>query len=320
MEPEILLLLGVSAAGLAAVLLVVYKSFDFVQLALGNSRERQSAKLIRQFTLALAVAENKISAKSRSLEALSRRLAASNLTLEEMNNMKSKFLSMVVHDVRTPLAAIRGYSELFAKTVETERQKKVSANMVSAVDRLNMLVSDLTDVAMIEAGKLKIERVPFTLGALLNDLMPSIEINARTKGVVLKYERVNAEALINGDKFRVSQVLQNLLNNAIKFTPVGGLVEVASKPDGRWLTVSVKDSGIGIHPSETKRIFEKFYQAKYQKDEKLRKQGWGLGLSIAHEIITQHGGTIGVTSQGLGKGSSFWFRLPATFPVEATFS
>jgi len=320
MEPEILLLLGVSAAGLAAVLLVVYKSFDFVQLALGNSRERQSAKLIRQFTLALAVAENKISAKSRSLEALSRRLAASNLTLEEMNNMKSKFLSMVVHDVRTPLAAIRGYSELFAKTVETERQKKVSANMVSAVDRLNMLVSDLTDVAMIEAGKLKIEKVPFTLGALLNDLMPSIEINAKTKGVVLKYEKVTPGALINGDKFRVSQVLQNLLNNAIKFTPVGGLVEVTSKSDGRWLVLSVKDSGIGIHPSETKRIFEKFYQAKYQKDEKLRKQGWGLGLSIAHEIITQHGGTIGVTSQGLGKGSSFWFRLPATFPVEATFN
>ncbi|MDO8804042.1 MAG: hypothetical protein Q7R35_06410, partial [Elusimicrobiota bacterium] len=102
MEPEILLLLVVSAAGLLAVLTVAFKSFDFVQLALGNSRERQSGKLIRQFNLALAVAENKIHVKSRNLEVLSRKLAASNITLEEMNNMKSKFLSMVVHDVRTP--------------------------------------------------------------------------------------------------------------------------------------------------------------------------------------------------------------------------
>ena len=316
MEPEIMLLIGVSAVGLLVALAVSFKSFDFVQQALGTTRERQSEKLIRQFNTALAVAENKIYVKSRNLEVLSRKLEASNLTLEEMNNMKSKFLSMVVHDVRTPLAAIRGYSELFAKSVETERQKKVSANMVSAVDRLNMLVSDLTDVAMIEAGKLTIARAPFTLGALVDDLMPSIEINAKTKGVELKYDRITPGAVINGDKFRLSQVLQNLLNNAIKFTPVAGLVEVTSKPDGRWLLVSVKDSGIGIHPSETKRIFEKFYQAKYQKDEKLRKQGWGLGLSIAHEIIMQHGGTIGATSQGLGKGSSFWFRLPASFPVD----
>ena len=162
-----MLLIGVSAVGLLVALAVSFKSFDFVQQALGTTRERQSEKLIRQFNTALAVAENKIYVKSRNLEVLSRKLEASNLTLEEMNNMKSKFLSMVVHDVRTPLAAIRGYSELFAKSVETERQKKVSANMVSAVDRLNMLVSDLTDVAMIEAGKLTIARAPFTVQRFL---------------------------------------------------------------------------------------------------------------------------------------------------------
>ncbi|MEI7482081.1 MAG: HAMP domain-containing sensor histidine kinase [Elusimicrobiota bacterium] len=313
MEPELLLLLGMCVFGLAASVFVVFKFSDIFQLNMGATRERQSEKFIRQITRALGIAEKRVFDKARQLEALSRRLAASNLTLEDLNNMKSKFLSMVVHDVRTPLAAIRGYSELFAKSVETEKQKRMSANMVSAVDRLNLLVSDLTDVAMIEAGKLKIERKPFAFGSLVSDLMPSIEINAGNKGVVLKYDRINPKAVINGDTFRISQVLQNLLNNAIKFTPKGGVVEVSTRPEGRRLVVSVKDSGIGIHPSETKRIFEKFYQAKYQKDVNLRKQGWGLGLSIAHEIIMQHGGEIGATSQGLGKGSVFWFKLPASF-------
>jgi len=313
MEPELLLLLGMCVFGLAAALFVVFKFSDIFQLNMGATRERQSERLIRQITRALGIAEKRVFDKARQLEALSRRLAASNLTLEDLNNMKSKFLSMVVHDVRTPLAAIRGYSELFAKSVETEKQKRMSANMVSAVDRLNLLVSDLTDVAMIEAGKLKIERKPFAFGSLVSDLMPSIEINAGNKGVVLKYDRINPKAVINGDTFRISQVLQNLLNNAIKFTPKGGVVEVSTRPEGRRLVVNVKDSGIGIHPSETKRIFEKFYQAKYQKDVNLRKQGWGLGLSIAHEIIMQHGGEIGATSQGLGKGSVFWFKLPASF-------
>lgn len=314
MEVELLLLLGVSAAGLAAALFVVFRSSSFMQQALGNSRELQSKKLIAQFTRALAVSQNGIYLKSRELEALSRRLANSNATLEDLNNMKSKFLSMVVHDVRTPLAAIRGFSQLFVRGSTTEKQKKMSSNMVSAVDRLNLLVSDLTDVAMIEAGKLTMAQAPFTFGELLTDLLPSIEINAADRGIVLKCERIAPGAVINGDKFRLSQVLQNLLNNAIKFTPKGGLVEVSARPEGRWLVVSVKDSGIGIHPSETKKIFEKFYQARYQKDEKLRKQGWGLGLSIAHEIIMQHSGDIGAASQGLGRGSTFWFKVPATFP------
>jgi signal transduction histidine kinase len=82
------------------------------------------------------------------------------------------------------------------------------------------------------------------------------------------------------------------------------------RAEGRSAAAYVKDSGIGIHSSETKKIFEKFYQAKYQKDEKLRKQGWGLGLSIAQEVIRAHKGEIGALSPGLGKGATFWFRIP----------
>jgi signal transduction histidine kinase len=103
----------------------------------------------------------------------------------------------------------------------------------------------------------------------------------------------------------------NLVNNAIKFTPAGKKVEVSFRREGKYVDTLVKDSGIGIHPSETRKIFEKFYQAKYQKDAALRKQGWGLGLSIAQEVVRAHKGDIGAQSPGLGKGSTFWFKIPA---------
>lgn len=115
------------------------------------------------------------------------------------------------------------------------------------------------------------------------------------------------------DRFRLSQVMMNLLNNAIKFTPTGKDVEVFIQKIGGFVVFGVKDQGIGIHPTEIKKIFEKFYQAKYQKDEKLRKQGWGLGLSISQEIIRQHGGEIWAESKGLGKGSTFLFKIKAIF-------
>lgn len=308
-----MVVLGICGAGLLILFFILSRGQGALRSMMGGAREAQSEKLIREFSRAAAVSGDRIYAKSRQLEALTKNLAGANLTLEQLNNMKSKFLSVVAHDVRTPLAAIRGYSELFSKAATDDRHRNMSRNMSSAVDRLNLLISDLTDVAMIEAGKLKIERARFPFGALVNDLMSSIEINARNKGVSLKYDRIHAEAVVNGDSFRLSQVLQNLLNNAIKFTPSGGLVEISTRLEGRWLIVNVKDSGAGIHPSEIRRIFEKFYQAKYQKDEKIRKMGWGLGLSIAQEIVVRHGGEIGAVSAGLGKGSTFWFKVPASF-------
>lgn len=311
MEPEILLLLCVAAAGMLLALFLAFGSSGFFNLLLGRSRERQSARLVKRIERAIAVAQNNIYVKSREMERLSRQLSAANLTLEQMNNMKSKFLSMVVHDVRTPLAAIKGYGELFSRAAADEKHRRMSRNMTSAVERLNLMVSDLTDVAMIEAGKLSVNKERFRFGDLVTDLMASVEITSRSKGVRLHYDRITPGAVVEGDKFRLSQVLQNLLNNAIKFTPAGGLVELGSRLQGRWLVVSVKDSGAGVHASEIKRVFEKFYQARHQKDEKLRQQGWGLGLSIANEIIARHGGQIWAESPGLGKGATFFFKVQA---------
>ena len=302
--PALLLLLG-------AGFLVVSQVFGFVQSSSLNRRQQFSNQLIHHYMVRIAAAKSQAFQRGRELEALSSQLLLSNQELGRLNDMKSKFLSMVVHDVRTPLASIRGFSELLLKRDMGEKEEEYLRNIVSSTEQLRRLIADLTDLAMIEAGKLKMEKARIEYADIARDILPGISIAAQKKGVDLVVNELPADCPVDGDKFRLSQVLMNLLNNAIKFTPEGKRVELTLRREGRYLAAYVKDSGIGIHPAETKRIFEKFYQSKYQKDQKLRKQGWGLGLSIATEIIRSHKGEIGATSPGLGKGSTFYFKVPA---------
>ena len=301
------MLLFMAGAGV----LVVSQVSSFLQSSRFNARQRISNMLIQQYMSQIAAAQSQIFQRAKQLEVLSSKLALSNQELGRLNNMKSKFLSMVVHDVRTPLASIRGFSELLMKKDASEREKQYLKNIVGSTDQLGHLISDLTDLAMIEAGKLKMEKTVFDFSCVARDILPGVAINARQRGVEFVVNPLPKGFMINGDRFRLSQVLMNLLNNAIKFTPEGKRVELTLRAEGSRGAAYVKDAGIGLHPSEIKRIFEKFYQAKYQKDEKLRRQGWGLGLSIASEIIKGHKGEIAAASPGLGRGSTFYFRVPA---------
>ncbi|MDA8131872.1 MAG: HAMP domain-containing sensor histidine kinase [Elusimicrobia bacterium] len=310
MEMLVIVIIPMSLLLLGAGFLVVAQVSGFMQSAFFNSRQNFSNMIIQQYMERITIAQGQLFQRKQQLEAMSDRLSLSNQELARLNDMKSKFLSMVVHDVRTPLASIRGFSELLMKKNVGEREAMYLKNIVSSTDQLGRLISDLTDLAMIEAGKLKMEKSPFEFPEMARDILPGLSINAQKKGVVLVAHDFPEGVIVDGDKFRLSQVFMNLVNNAIKFTPESKKVEVFFKREGKYVHTLVKDSGIGIHPSETKKIFEKFYQAKYQKDEKLRKQGWGLGLCIAQEVVRAHGGDIGATSPGLGKGSTFWFKVP----------
>ena len=276
-----------------------------------SQRENVTSKLIQQQVMQVALAQSAAMQRSQELEVLTSRLALSNQELGRLNDMKSKFMSMVVHDVRTPLASIRGFSELLLKRSTGEKESQYLKNIVGSTDQLGHLIADLTDLAMIEAGKLKMEKAVFDFACVATDILPAMTINAQKRGIEFVVNPMPEGLMINGDRFRLSQVLMNLLNNAIKFTPVGNRVELTLRPEPRGAGAYVKDSGVGIHRSETELIFEKFYQAKHQKDAKMRKQGWGLGLSIAGEIIRSHNGIIKATSPGLGRGSTFFFRVPA---------
>ncbi|MBI4056490.1 MAG: HAMP domain-containing histidine kinase [Elusimicrobia bacterium] len=296
-----------------AGILIVSQVSGFFQFNYFSNREKFSGQLISQIVGQIALAKTQLFSRTRELESLSGRLALTNQELARLNNLKSKFLSIAVHDMRTPVASIKGFSELAKKTVANDRQGQYLNYITSAAEQITRLLSDLTDLAMIEAGKLKIEKTFFDFVAMIQDVAPGISLVAKNKGVDFSVSEVPSSVSIKGDRFRLSQVLMNLLNNAIKFTPSGGQVDLRVRLDSRGVMVMVRDTGAGIHPTERKKIFEKFYQSVHQKDEKLRKQGWGLGLSIALEIIRAHRGDIGVDSFGLGKGSTFWFRIPLQY-------
>jgi len=302
--PFILLLAGAS-------FMVVAQVTGFVHSGFLNQRQSISNSIIHQYMTRVAVAQSQIYQRSRELEALSAKLAFSNQELASLNAMKSKFLSMVVHDVRTPLASIRGFSDLLYKRDIGEKEAQYLKSILSSTDQLGRLIADLTDLAMIEAGKLKMEKAVIDYADIARDVLPGLSIAAQNKGVELVVGELPNGWRMNGDKFRLSQVLMNLINNAIKFTPAGKRVELSMRREGNRFAAYVRDYGIGIQPGEIKRVFEKFYQARAQKDEKLRRQGWGLGLSIAQEIVRAHKGAIGVVSPGLGKGSTFWFKVPS---------
>ncbi|HBB66239.1 MAG TPA: hypothetical protein DCZ93_02845 [Elusimicrobia bacterium] len=302
--PMLLLLLG-------AGLLVVARVSGFMQFSFFSQQHNFSNMIIQRYMERIALAQGQLYQRRQELEIMSARLSLSNQELSRLNDMKSKFLSMVVHDVRTPLASIKGFSELLSVKQAGEKEKAYLKNIVTSTEQLGRLIADLTDLAMIEAGKLKMEKVLFDFPDMSRDILPGLAINAQNKGVELVVHAFPEGVRVHGDKFRLSQVFMNLVNNAIKFTPAGKKVEISFRREGRFVDTLVKDAGIGIHPSETKKIFEKFYQAKSQKDEKLRKQGWGLGLSIAQEVVHSHKGEIGALSPGLGKGSTFWFKIPA---------
>jgi signal transduction histidine kinase len=275
-----------------------------------EARGDQALLLAERYLARIALAQGELAARNRRLQALTAQLDLSAQELARLNEMKSKFLSMVVHDVRSPLAAIKGFSQMLARKMPGEKEKKQFDNIVNSTNQLNHLITDLTDLAMIEAGKLSVALQPFDLGLIGQDHVPGLQVRSAETNVALIYNPPPGRLLVNGDRFRLGQVLMNLVTNALKFTPQGGTVTVTIAAEGGRAVVSVKDSGIGVHPSEIKKIFEKFYQAKYQKDDKLRKKGWGLGLSIAVEIIRAHGGEIAAASPGLGRGSTFYYSIP----------
>lgn len=272
---------------------------------------RRSQAMAERYMLQASLAQSSIARQNKKLQKLAKDLDLSAQELVRLNDMKSKFLSMVVHDVRSPLASIRGFSQILARKMPGEKERLQFENIVNSAEQLNRLISDLTDLAMIEAGKLSVTPVPFDLRVIAQEVLPGVQIRAAETNLQLLYAEAAEPVMVNGDKFRLGQVLMNLATNAFKFTPAGGTVQVTIAREGAKAVVSVKDSGIGIHPSETKKIFERFYQARHQKDANLRKKGWGLGLSIAAEIIRAHKGEIAASSPGLGKGSTFYYKLPA---------
>jgi signal transduction histidine kinase len=231
--------------------------------------------------------------------------------LEVASQHKSQFLANMSHELRTPLNAILGYTELMADGIYGQLPEKtlgVLKRLESNGRHLLGLINDVLDLSKIEAGQLVLELSDYSLEDIAQTVRSTLEPLAADKKLAFKVEMVPKMPAGHGDGRRLTQVVINLVGNAIKFTDVGEVVIKATATDGSF-HLSVRDTGPGISAADQAKLFQEFQQADNAITRK--KGGTGLGLAISKRIIEMHGGKIWVESQ-LGHGSTFAFTLPVT--------
>jgi CheY-like chemotaxis protein/two-component sensor histidine kinase len=228
----------------------------------------------------------------------------------EVERLKNEFISSVSHELRTPMTSIKGYTDLLFLGMAgglTDAQRSFLQIIKSNADRLTALVNDILDISRIETGRLRLTIERLNVVQLIEQAIASFREQFREKGLDLKWSPPAALDDVRGDAARVTQVLNNLLDNAWHYTPAGGRVQVTAERRDGFVHVHVEDTGIGIAPDNLPRIFDRFYRADHPVVQEAG--GTGLGLSIAKMFVEMLGGEIWVESE-VGKGSTFSFSLP----------
>ncbi|HYF95203.1 MAG TPA: phosphate regulon sensor histidine kinase PhoR [Symbiobacteriaceae bacterium] len=227
----------------------------------------------------------------------------------KLEQMRTDFVSNVTHELRTPLTSIRGFAETLLEGALDDPD--TAQHFVGIIKResehLGRLIDDILDLSRIEGGKWKVKKETVRLHELAEETVGRLTPKAQGLGVDLRLSIPPELPEIQGDSGRLAQVLLNLVDNAIKYTPAGGSVTVSAEDLGTHLRVKVIDTGTGIPKADLPRIFERFYRV--DKARSRATGGTGLGLSIVKHIIEAHGGTVGVDSD-LGRGATFSFTLP----------
>ena len=227
---------------------------------------------------------------------------------EELDRLKSAFLANMSHEIRTPLNAIVGFSQLLAETDDPEERHEFVEIIDSNNRMLLQLISDILDLAKIESGTMDLKFADMNVKEVINEIVTSFRIKM-PDNVALIAPQDSPECQIYSDRMRLTQVISNFLNNAIKYTSEG-CITLAYEIIGDEIKFSVTDTGDGMSQEIQAHIFDRFYKGN------TFKQGTGLGLSICETIVNRLGGRIGVNSE-LGKGSTFWFTHPYSFSPNA---
>jgi signal transduction histidine kinase len=286
---------------------------------------RISRRIEKLTTVAKSIArgqfERKIEPKNDELSQLAGELTMINAKLEEVDRLKSDFISSVSHQFKSPLTAIEGYIDFFLEGIDTgikkEKQIKALSIMKHNASRLGKLIDDVLDLARIEAGQLEVKRQPLKLGEMVEESAGEFEQRARDKEIEIEVKVEEKIGQVLGDKERLKKVLDNLLSNALKFNQRKGKVIIETRESAapgnesaRFIEVCISDTGCGIPKSEISRVFEKFRRLGSEDETVMEElKGPGLGLAIAKGMVEAHGGRIWVESE-LGKGSKFIFTLP----------
>jgi signal transduction histidine kinase len=227
--------------------------------------------------------------------------------LADADSRKNEFIALLAHELRNPLAPIRSAVELLRSERADDLVEKTSEIMLRQVTRLTRLVDDLLDVSRIGQGKLVLERVAVDLSSVVYQAVETSTPLFEGADVELALVLPSSPIYVEADASRLSQVIENVLNNAAKFTPRGGSVTLTVQHDAAEAAIRVRDTGIGIAPARLSGVFDLFMQTG---GSSRRHDGLGIGLMLAKNLAERHGGRISVESDGLGRGSEFIIALP----------
>src|SRR5256712_1637466 len=233
---------------------------------------------------------------------------SANATLEKLDRTKTEFLSIVSHEFRTALTGIQGFSELIRDGgLEPDEVRAYGGYIFNDADRVNRLIGDMLDLDRMESGRMSIRLTDVDI----NDVLMEAISRAAPSAVSVEFKSDLDPRLpvVTGDRDRLVQVVSNLVNNAVKYSPEGGTVTLSSRVEGQFALVSITDTGIGIPQDEIGHVFERFRRVRSGAAQSI--PGTGLGLTIVKQIVEMHGGKIWVES-AVGHGSSFHFTIPLT--------
>ena len=278
-----------------------------IEVAINNA---QQAETLQQSEEALARQAQELARSNAKLEQL---LAELEQTRQQQLRLKDQFLSHVSHELRSPLTAIYQFVTILLDRLAGElnlEQHEYLEIILKNVNQLRTMIEDLLEISRVQVGKLSVEPQPISLVNLIEETLSSLRTAASAKSITLSAKFPSDLPSAYADPQRIRQILTNLIDNGIKFTPENGMINVrvqVSNEEPYFLCVAVSDTGCGLSSEESKKIFERLYQSK--STFQYSRKGLGLGLYICKDLASSHGGRIWVESQ-LGHGSTFFFTLP----------